>query len=153
MACDFNSIDKNDHKSFDERSFQEYIDSPMTQSLMKKGIMFGTLSHKARAEYKAEVDRGNLDVGSQSDYLLATGQAATNIKDMYIKDHKLYITVCTLPLPQGIALEKLIDAGIEIMVSMSTEVKQDDDHYYIVNLFGLDHTTSPAFNVGLVSVK
>lgn len=153
MACDFSNKDKNDGKTFDEATFAEYIAKPSTQLMMSKRIMFGTISHKARVDYINEIKKGNRDIGSQSDYLLATNQAATYIKEMYIKDHKLYITVCTLPLPQGIALEKLIDAGVDVLVSMSTEVKQDDNHYYIVNVFGLDHTTSPAFETDLVSVS
>jgi hypothetical protein len=153
MACDFNNIDKNGGKSFDEESFAKYIASPKTQEKIKGKIMLGTLSHKARVDYENELKKGNLAIGTPSDYLLATNQAATYISDMYIKDHKLYITVCTLPFPMGIALEKLIDLDVNILVSMSTELRQDMDHYYIVNLFGLDHTTSPAFNTEVVSMS
>lgn len=151
MACDFSNVDKNGGKSFDEATFQKYIDSPKTQRQIKGKTMFGTISHKARADYEAEINRGRLDVGSPSDYLLATGQAATYITDMEIKDHKLYITVCTMPTPMGETLEKLIDLGIEVLVSMSTELRQDEFKYYIVNVFGLDHTTTPAFKTSLVS--
>jgi len=151
MACDFSNIDKNGGKSFDEKSFIDYLNNPKTKKQIEGKTMFGTLSHKARADYEKEILKGNLDVGSPSDYLLATNQAATFIKDAEIKDHKLYITVCTLPTPMGETLTKLIDLGINILVSMSTELRQSQSKYYIVNLFGLDFTTTPAFQTDLVS--
>lgn len=154
LACDFNTIDKNEHHSFNEDSFVKYLDNPHTKNLIRRKVLLGALSHKCRTDYMnyVEENRGNCSVGNPSDYILATKEASNAITDAYIKDHKLYISVETLPTENGILLEKLIQMGMDLQVSMSTELDIIDDEYHIVNLFGLDHTISPAFTTSLVSV-
>jgi len=98
-------------------------------------------------------NRGNCSVGNPGDYLLANDSAANTIVDAVIKDHKLFITVETLPTKDGLRLERMINLGMDLKVSMSTELEIVDNKYRIINLFGLDHTISPAFYTDLVSMK
>jgi hypothetical protein len=153
MACDFTDKDENEGMSFDESSFLEYIKNPKTQYLIKNKLLLGTMSHKARSDFENETRRGNCAVGNPADYLIANDLASNCITDMQIKDHKLYITIETLPVSKGLILEKMLDLGIGLLVSMSTELTVRNGKYHIVNLFGLDHTTRPAFNTEVVEMK
>lgn len=151
MCCDFNTKDRNGNKNFDEASFQKYIDSPVFKKAVRGRTLYGAISHLARDKFQ-EYRRNSpvCSVTNQSDFLLANNLAASVITDSYIKDHKLYVTVQTLPYGAGLVLEKLIELGTDLQVSMSTELDMDDQQYYIVNLYGIDHTLVPAFGTSLI---
>lgn len=154
LACDFSEQDKNEHFVFDEDTFQKYIDDPETQEKIKGKTMLGALSHKIRADFEEYMNtHPNASLGSQSDFLLDEDRAANAIVGMEIKDHKLYITVETVPYGKGKAVEELMLWGMDLKVSMSTEVEINSGKYYIVNLLGLDHTTAPAFNTRTEAIE
>lgn len=154
LACDFSEHDKNEHFVFDEDTFQKYIQNPDTQEKIKGKTMLGALSHKIRADFEEYINtHPNASLGSQADFLLDEDRAANAIVGMEIKDHKLYITVETVPYGKGKAVEELMLWGMDLKVSMSTEVEINNGKYYIVNLLGLDHTTAPAFNTRTEAIE
>lgn len=109
--------------------------------------LLGSISHLARDEYIDYLAKSinKPSVGNQSDFLLATGKAATAIVDAKIKDHKLYITIETLPTEAGVILAKMFKDDFDIPVSMSTKLNVVNGKYIIKEIFGLDITFGPAF--------
>jgi len=151
MACDFNSPDCNEHRCFDELSFQEYIDSEEFQSKLKGKKLYGAVSHEARDKFISyKMENKHPSVGNQSDFLLSNGLAANVLVDASINDHKLYLTIETLPFGKGLELAALYDLDVDMQVSMSTELDIKNDKYYIVQIFGLDCTLAPAFGTELI---
>lgn len=154
MACDFTKPDCNEHRCFDEATFKTYLASNEFQKKLNGRLLVGAISHEARDKFiKYKQDNMSPSVGNQSDYLLSNGLGANIITKAWIENHKLFLTIETLPYGRGLELEALYKLGMNMQVSMSTELDIMDGKYFIVNLFGLDCTVAPAFETELIGLE
>lgn len=154
-ALNFNEKDKNGKRSFNKEKFQSYINDEKTKKRISNKRMLGAFSHICRDEFVEYLQNCNdASVGDPSDFLLAKNYACNAITKMYIEGDYLMIEAETLPTEQGEILAKLLDAGYEIPVSISTSLDVDEnDEYEICEVFGIDITNSPAFETSVVSSK
>lgn len=147
----FGEKDKSTHVEIDRTAFERYIKSQSFKDQLSKGRIAGTTSHFLRDTYEKESDEYR-SVNTQFDWILAHHAIANILEDIDIVQDDVIVTLLIPDTKEGIEVQKLMGAGVEMDISMSTYMDPDySNGKFIIRMFnGIDFTSSGRMNTPLI---
>lgn len=125
-------------KSIDLPSFIKMMQEPLMQDRLHNGLLMGLLTHDGRSRARS----GGIP---HHDWVMKDPDLCNILREVTVKDGVVYGYLDLTDTPAARRFKSLWSQGCRIGVSMSTELTEGSDKFYIDSLKGLDMTLQPEF--------
>lgn len=130
---------KTSHKSINLQSFINTMKKPVMQQRLHDGLLMGLLTHDGRSRARS----GGIP---HQDWVMKDPDLCNILREVTVKDGVVYGYLDLTDTPAAKRLVSLIKQGCKIGVSISTELVEGPDEFFIEELFGVDATGRPEFS-------
>lgn len=135
------------HKSINLKSFIEVLQSDVVKNRLRDGKLLGLLTHEGRKKARKGSEI------TQTDSALKDEDLANILRKVTVKDGVVYGYFDLTDTPAARRFKSLVKQGCKIDVSISTELVEGANEFFIKDFHGVDFTMRPEFNSEVVEVN
>ena len=137
---------KTSGKCVDLPSFIKMMQSPKIQQRLHDGLLMGLLTHDGRARAR------NASI-PHHDMVMKDPDLCNILREVTVKDGTVYGYLDLTHTPAAERFKSLWKQGCKIGVSMSTELHEGPDKFYIDEIFGIDFSNRPELSSPIVEAN
>lgn len=138
---------KTSHKSINLDSFLEVLRKPVIQERLHDGKLLGLLTHDGRKRARKGTEIPH------TDWILKDEDLANILRKVTLKDGVVYGYFDLTDTPAAKRFKSLVKQGCKIDVSISTELVEGAEEFFIKDFYGVDFTMRPEFSSSVVEVN
>ena len=137
---------KTSGKSIDLPSFIRMMQDPKIQQRLHDGLLMGLLTHDGRSRAR----QGGIP---HHDWVMKDPDLCNILREVTVKDGTVYGYLDLTHTSAAERFKSLWRQGCKVGVSMSTELHEGSDRFYIDEIFGVDITTRPELSSPIVEAN
>ena len=137
---------KTSHKSINLQSFINTMKKPLMQQRLHDGLLLGLLTHDGRSRARS----GGIP---HHDWVMKDPDLCNILREVTVKDGVVYGYLDLTDTPAAQRFKSLCRQGCKIGVSISTELVEGPDEFFIEEMMGVDFTLRSEMNSPIVEMN